>query len=82
MTTDSTGLHELLQAERRRAHRRHGLALDYCVKATALDGVDLGYDDHGAAPSDGARRGEPGDGVAAEADLAAAGVTVTLIGQA
>ena len=54
-----------------------GLALDYCVKATALDGVELGY----ARPSVLRRATapvevNPGDGAAAEADLAGAGVTV------
>jgi len=53
-----------------------GLATDYCVKATALDAVDLGY-----APTlvaDGARpvELEPGDGRQAIDEMTAAGVTI------
>ena len=53
-----------------------GLALDYCVKATALDAVALGYRcavaRHATAPVDVT----PGDGAAAEAELAGAGVSL------
>lgn len=50
-----------------------GLALDYCVLATALDAVELGYETvvprRATAPVEVNR----GDGAAAEAQLAAAG---------
>jgi nicotinamidase/pyrazinamidase len=53
-----------------------GLATDYCVRATALDAVDLGYDT--TLVVDGARpvELEPGDGQRAIAEMAAAGVTL------
>jgi nicotinamidase/pyrazinamidase len=53
-----------------------GLATDYCVRATALDAVDLGYDT--TMVVDGARpvELEPGDGQRAIAEMAAAGVTL------
>jgi nicotinamidase/pyrazinamidase len=51
-----------------------GLATDYCVKATALDGVALGYDT--AVLLDAVRAVDltPGDGERALDELAAAGV--------
>lgn len=53
-----------------------GLATDYCVKATALDAIRLGYPTRiladGIRPVDLA----PGDGVRALAEMAAAGVEV------
>jgi nicotinamidase/pyrazinamidase len=53
-----------------------GLATDYCVKATALDAVRLGYPT--AILLDGIRAVDlaPGDGDRALAELAAAGVAV------
>lgn len=53
-----------------------GLALDVCVKATALDALRLGY--RVTVPAAGSRAVElaPGDGEAALAELAAAGATV------
>jgi len=53
-----------------------GLATDYCVKATALDGVRLGY--RTAVLTDAIRAVDltPGDGLRALEDLAAAGVIV------
>jgi nicotinamidase/pyrazinamidase len=75
--TSSTGLAELL--------RRHGvthlvvvgLATDYCVKATALDGVDLGFST--AVLQDAVRPVElaPGDGERALVGMREAGVAVT-----
>jgi nicotinamidase/pyrazinamidase len=51
-----------------------GLATDYCVKATALDGVRLGYET--AVLLDGVRAVdlEPGDGDRALDELEKAGV--------
>ena len=53
-----------------------GLATDYCVRATALDAVALGYDT--TLVVDGARpvELEPGDGQRAIAEMGAAGVTL------
>jgi nicotinamidase/pyrazinamidase len=53
-----------------------GLATDYCVKATALDGVRLGYDT--AVLLDGIRAVnlQPGDGDKALDEMAEAGVTL------
>jgi nicotinamidase/pyrazinamidase len=53
-----------------------GLATDYCVKATALDGVRLGYET--AVLLDATRAVElgPGDGEAAIEEMAAAGVAL------
>ena len=53
-----------------------GLATDYCVRATALDAVALGYD--ATLVIDGARpvEMEPGDGQRAIDEMGAAGVTL------
>jgi nicotinamidase/pyrazinamidase len=53
-----------------------GLATDYCVKATALDGVRLGYET--AVLLDAVRPVDlkPGDGARAIEEMEAAGVTV------
>jgi nicotinamidase/pyrazinamidase len=53
-----------------------GLATDYCVRATALDAVALGYDT--TLVVDGARpvELEPGDGQRAIDEMATAGVTL------
>jgi nicotinamidase/pyrazinamidase len=74
--TESTGLHELLRAGGVERIVVTGLALDYCVKATALDGVELGYRTTVLRRATSPVEVQPGDGVAAEADLTAAGVTI------
>ena len=53
-----------------------GLATDYCVKATALDGVGLGYET--AVLLDAVRAVDltPGDGEHALDEMAAAGVVL------
>jgi nicotinamidase/pyrazinamidase len=53
-----------------------GLATDYCVKATALDAVRLGFAT--TVLTDGVRpvEVEPGDGERALSEMAAAGVAV------
>jgi len=53
-----------------------GLALDYCVKATALDARRLGLDVVVHRLATRAVEVEPGDGERAVEELRAAGVTV------
>jgi nicotinamidase/pyrazinamidase len=53
-----------------------GLATDYCVKATALDGVRLGYETAVLVEAARAVDLHPGDGDRALDELAAAGVTL------
>jgi nicotinamidase/pyrazinamidase len=74
---ESTGLHELLQERGVTEVVVVGLALDVCVKATALDAVRLGY---GCCVITGASAPvelQPGDGDQAIAEMADAGVVVT-----
>jgi nicotinamidase/pyrazinamidase len=74
--TRPTELHALLD---RRGTRRLvvvGLASDYCVKATALDGRSLGYSTAVLTDAVRAVNLQPGDGEAALAELAGAGVTL------
>ena len=72
----STGLAEVLRDHGVRSVVIVGLATDYCVKATALDAVRLGF------PATVVRAGvaavdvEPGDGDRALTDMAAAGVAL------
>ena len=72
-----TGLDEVLRERGVGRVAVVGLALDYCVKATALDAVRLGYDCVVPRAATAAVEVAPGDGAAAEAELAAAGVSVT-----
>jgi nicotinamidase/pyrazinamidase len=74
--TRPTELQALL--ERRGARRLVvvGLATDYCVKATALDGRSLGYATTVLTDAARAVNLRPGDGEAALAELAGAGVTL------
>ena len=51
-----------------------GLATDYCVKATALDAMRLGYQTHLLTDAIAAVDVEPGDGERAVDEMAAAGV--------
>ncbi len=53
-----------------------GLATDYCVKATALDGVEHGFETIVLADGIRAVNLAPGDGYRAVADMALAGVTI------
>jgi len=53
-----------------------GLATDYCVKATALDAVRLGFKTTVLADAIAAVDVQPGDGVRALAEMRAVGVTV------
>jgi nicotinamidase/pyrazinamidase len=72
-----TGLDDVL-----RQHDVHrvvvvGLALDYCVKATALDAVRLGYECVVPPAATAAVEVTAGDGAAAVAELVGAGVDVS-----
>jgi nicotinamidase/pyrazinamidase len=53
-----------------------GLATDYCVRATALDAVQLGFTTIVLEDAVRAVNLEPGDGEHAIAELAAAGVAI------
>jgi nicotinamidase/pyrazinamidase len=73
----ATGLHEWLQGQRVDQLLLCGLATDYCVKATALDAMSLGY---GTTVVADACRGvslAPGDVDQALAALREAGVAIT-----
>ncbi len=73
----STELHQLLQSHDVGAVTVVGLALDYCVKETALDAVRLGYDVTLKTDATAAVNLSPGDGEAAAAELADGGVHLT-----
>jgi len=75
-TESSTGLHELLRRSDVDRVVIVGLALDYCVKATALDAVELGYGCAVVRRATAPVEVHDGDGAAAEAELASAGVSV------
>jgi nicotinamidase/pyrazinamidase len=53
-----------------------GLATDYCVKATALDGIRLGYETAVLLDCVRAVDLEPGDGARALDEMADGGVTL------
>jgi nicotinamidase/pyrazinamidase len=72
----STGLTEVLRADGVTAVVIAGLATDYCVRATALDAVELGFAVTVPTNAVAAVDVEPGDGDRALADLVAAGVTL------
>ena len=72
----STGLAELLRSNGVTAVVIAGLATDYCVRATALDAVGLGFQTTVARDAVAAVDVEPGDGERALEELAAAGVTL------
>ena len=73
---EGTGLEELLRSRGVDTVDVAGLALDYCVRATALDAKRAGFDVvvHRAATR--AVEVTPGDGERAVAELRAAGVSV------
>lgn len=74
--TSSTGLAELLRQRDVTRVVVVGLATDYCVKATALDGVELGFAT--VVLQDAVRPVDlnPGDGERALAEMREAGVAV------
>jgi nicotinamidase/pyrazinamidase len=75
-STSSTGLAEMLRSHGVERLVVVGLATDYCVKATALDGVGLGYPT--TVVRDGVRPVdlEPGDGDRALEEMREAGVVL------
>jgi nicotinamidase/pyrazinamidase len=74
--TKPTELHSLLKQRGVRRLVVAGLATDYCVKATALDGRSLGYETTVLSDAVRAVDLQPGDGEAALEELARAGVRV------
>jgi nicotinamidase/pyrazinamidase len=73
---EDTGLEQLLRGRGIETVHVAGLALDYCVKETALDARRAGFD---VVVHRGATRAvevQPGDGERAVSELAAAGVRV------
>jgi nicotinamidase/pyrazinamidase len=72
----TTGLHELLRARGVEHVAVVGLALDYCVKETALDAIALGYRCTVKRRATAPVEVTAGDGAAAEAAMLAAGVVV------
>lgn len=71
-----TGLDDLLRQHGVTRIVVVGLALDVCVRATALDGLDLGYDVTLIEDQTSPVELSPGDGAATVAELSAAGATV------
>jgi nicotinamidase/pyrazinamidase len=74
--TSSTGLAELLRQRDVSRVVVVGLATDYCVKATALDGVQLGFSTLVLEDAVRPVELEPGDGERALAQMREAGVAV------
>lgn len=72
----STGLADKLRALGVERVVVLGLALDYCVRASAVDAVAEGFETTLLADGTRAVNLQPGDGTRAAAELAAAGVTV------
>ncbi len=72
--TRSTGLETLLRERGVRRVVLVGLATDYCVKATALDAVGLGFETRLVADAVAAVDLEPGDGERALRAMSEAGV--------
>lgn len=69
----------LSQALRQRGVQRifiGGLALDYCVKATALDGLAEGFEVHLILPATRAVNVNPGDGTKALNEMRSAGAMI------
>ena len=73
----STGLAELLSARHVAKLVVVGLATDYCVKATALDGVGLGYPTTVVGAAVRPVEMEPGDGDRALTVMREAGVVIS-----
>lgn len=74
--TSSTGLAELLRSRDVESVVVVGLATDYCVKATALDAVELGFPATVITDAVRAVELEPGDGQRALDEMRAAGVAL------
>jgi nicotinamidase/pyrazinamidase len=73
---EATALEQALRARGARDVHVAGLALDYCVRATALDAARAGFDVTVHAYATRAVDVEPGDGARAVAELRDAGVRV------
>ena len=74
---EQTGLEQLLREHGVDTVHVAGLALDYCVRATALDARRLGFDVVVHRDATRAVDASPGDGERAVQELREAGVTVT-----
>ena len=74
--TKPTGLEKLLRRQEVSKLVVVGLATDYCVKSTVLDGIHAGFDV--IVLADGIRSVDlqPGDGARAVAEMVAAGATI------
>lgn len=72
----STGLHEFLQSQGITNIVIVGLATDYCVKFTALDAINLGYDVTVLSEGTRAVNLSPGDGENAKLDMKKAGIKI------
>src|SRR5262245_14082277 len=72
-TKSSTGLDAVLRELGVKRVVIVGLALDYCVKWTALDALQLGYETVVARNATAPVEVSPGDGARAEAEIVAAG---------
>ena len=73
---DANGLAERLQAAGIRRLWVGGLALDYCVLATVLDGLRMGFEVHLIRAATRAMDVRPGDGEAALAQMIEAGAVI------
>jgi nicotinamidase/pyrazinamidase len=73
---ESTGLHELLEERGIVDVVVVGLALDVCVKATALDAIRLGYGCRVVTAASAPVELRAGDGAHAVAEMASAGVRI------
>lgn len=73
---DGTGLADWLRERRVRRLYVAGLATDYCVRASVLDGLEEGFDVVVLADAIGAVDVKPGDGERALDELRAAGAAV------
>lgn len=74
--TQPTGLQKLLRNQEVSKLVVVGLATDYCVKSTVIDGVEAGFDVTVLADGIRAVNLEPGDGARAVAEMVAAGATI------
>lgn len=72
----STGLNEYLKEKEITTVYIAGLTTEYCVKYTALDAVELGYDTHVIVDACRPVEAEPGDGEKAVAEMKKKGVKI------
>ena len=77
----STGLHEYLQSQEVDTVYVLGLATDYCVKFTALDARELGYQTYLIEDASRGVNLQPGDVALAISHLKAAGISVIHSGE-